>query len=203
MFIHHPILLCNAMKYFSGCIVIIRMKKLTIAIFNSRDAAEKAINHIHNKLDVENKDISYLYRNTEGEVREVNSANISTDTPKEGAKKGAKIGGTIGALAGLAAVAGFIPVVGPIVAAGTITTALGITGAVGTAAAGALAGAAAGGLVGALANLGVGKEHAKRYEDLVMAGDVLVSVYSEDSDDVSRVLRENGAIEVNSYAPTV
>ncbi|MDQ2933158.1 MAG: hypothetical protein M3Q80_02140 [bacterium] len=179
------------------------MKHLTTAIFVSRDAAEKAINIIHNKLAVPNEDISFIYRNTEGEVREVDASKISTSTPVEGAKSGAAVGGTIGAVAGLAAVAGLIPVIGPIFAAGALTTALGLTGAIGTTAAGAITGAVAGGLVGALVNLGVGKEHAKRYEDLVMAGDVLVSVYSPEGSGVSELLHESGAIEVNTYTPIV
>lgn len=179
------------------------MKKLTAGVFESRDTAEKAINHLHNELKIPSSDISFIYRNVDGEVREVNAGSVSSDTPVEGAKKGAAIGGTFGALLGLAVVAGVIPVVGPILAAGPIITALGITGAIGTTAAGALTGAAAGGLIGALANMGIGKENALRYEDRVKAGDILVIVYADEGVGVVDTLKELGALDVEAYVPAV
>jgi hypothetical protein len=179
------------------------MKKITAAVFESRDAAEKAINYLHNELNIPTEHISFIYRNIDGEVREVDPSVISSNTPGEGAKKGATIGGTLGALLGLAVVAGIIPVIGPILAAGPIVTALGISGAVGTAAAGALTGAAAGGLIGALANLGIGKERAQRYEDLVRAGDVLLIVYATEGMGVIEALRSLGATEVEAYVPSI
>jgi uncharacterized membrane protein len=179
------------------------MKKLTAGVFDSRDSAEKAINYLHNEFKIPSNDISFIYRNVEGEVREVDSASISSNTPGEGAKKGAAIGGTLGALLGLAVVAGVLPVIGPILAAGPIITALGITGAVGTTAAGALTGAAAGGLIGALANMGIGKENARRYEDRVKAGDVLLIVYADEGIGVVNALKELGASDVEAYVPAV
>jgi uncharacterized membrane protein len=179
------------------------MKKLTAGVFESRDAAEKAINYLHNELRVPSNDISFIYRNTDGEVREVDASGISSHTPAEGAKKGAAIGGTFGALLGLAIVAGVIPVVGPVLAAGPLVTALGITGAVGTAAAGALTGAAAGGLIGALSNMGIGKERAQRYEDRVKAGDILIIVYADEGIGVADALKNLGAVDVEAYIPSV
>jgi hypothetical protein len=179
------------------------MKKLTAGVFESRDAAEKAINFLHNELRIPSNDISFIYRNTEGEVREVDAGSISSRTPGEGAKRGAAIGGTLGALLGLAVVAGVVPVIGPILAAGPLITALGITGAVGTTAAGALTGAAAGGLLGALANMGIGKENAKRYEDRVKAGDILVIVYADEGIGVVDTLKDLGAVDVEAYVPAV
>ncbi len=179
------------------------MKHITTGIFSAREDAEKAINYIHNKLSIPTDDISYLYKDVEGKIKEVDAGNVSSNTPVEGAKKGAKIGGTIGALAGIAAVAGLIPVAGPIFAAGALTTALGLTGAIGTAAAGAATGAAAGGLIGALANMGIGKENAQRYADRVNAGDVLVAVHAPNTAAVADALSQNGATDVNSYKLTV
>lgn len=179
------------------------MKKFTIGIFVNREDAEKAINRVHNELSIPSDDISYLYRNTEGEVHEVQPGAVSTSTPVEGAKQGAVVGGTIGALAGIAAVVGVIPVIGPLFAAGPLAAALGLTGAVGTTAAGAMTGAAAGGLVGALANMGVGEERAQRYADRVNAGDVLVSVYAEEDLDVRALFTDAGAIETESYVLSV
>ena len=179
------------------------IKNTITGIFDSRDAAEKAINEIHSRLKIANEDISFVYRNTEGDVKEVSASKISSNTAGEGAAKGATVGGALGALAGIATVVGIIPLIGPIFVAGPIIAALGISGALGTTAAGALTGAAAGGLVGALANLGIGKENAQRYEDRVRAGDVLVIVYSPEASDVSTILNQNGALEVNVYTPTV
>lgn len=179
------------------------MKRLNIGIFTNREDAEKAINYVHNQLGIANDDISFLYRNQEGEVREVAAGDVSSKTPAEGAEKGAVIGGGIGALAGIAAVAGFMPVVGPLFAAGPLAAALGFTGAVGTAVAGAATGAAAGGIIGALANLGIGKEHAQRYADRVNAGDVLVSAYADEGIDVRAAFTECGALETEAYAATV
>ena len=76
-------------------------------------------------------------------------------------------------------------------------------GAAATATAGVLTGAAAGGLIGALANLGVGQEKAKQYEDRVMAGDVLVVVHADRDIDVAQELENNGATDVQVFSPTV
>jgi uncharacterized membrane protein len=179
------------------------MKKLTIGIFSARTDAEKAINELHNKLDVRTDDISYIYKDSEGNVKEVDADDVASNTAGEGAKKGAAIGGTLGALAGIATVAGIIPIVGPIFAAGPIMALLGITGAVGTTAAGAVTGAAAGGIIGALVNLGVGKEKAQHYSDRVAAGDILVAVHSDDTAEVSQLLGDCGAADIEVYKPSV
>lgn len=179
------------------------MKNITLATFSTRDDAEKAINRLHNELDISHDEISYVYRNTEDEVKEVDTKDISSSTPQEGAVDGAKIGGTIGALAGIATVIGVIPIIGPIFAAGPLITALGLTGALGATAAGAVTGAAAGGLVGALMNLGVGEEHAQRYADYVTAGNVLISVHSDEEKDPSAILLACGAEGVERFSPAV
>jgi uncharacterized membrane protein len=177
------------------------MKQLTIGVFADRKAAEEAINRAHKELNIPDDEISYVYKNTQGDVKEVDADAVTTDTPGEGAGKGAIIGGVVGAIAGIIGVAGAFPIVGPLVAGGAIATALGLTGAVGTAAAGAVVGAAAGGIVGALVNLGVGKEHAQHYEDRVMAGDVLVVTHSEE--DARTLFQESGALETEVYALSV
>lgn len=175
------------------------MKQLTIGVFESRDDAEKAINLVHNELGVPNDDISYVYRNTEGEVKEHDASDISGDTMGEKAAKGATTGATIGALAGIATVLGVIPVVGPLFAAGPLAAALGLTGAAGTVAAAAATGAAAGGLIGALTGLGVPQENAQRYSDRVHAGNILVAVNADMDKDVLAVFAETGALEQQVY----
>ena len=61
------------------------MKKTIIGVFMHREDAEKAINYIHNKLKIPTNEISYLYRNTKDEIRQVDTSEISSDTPREGA----------------------------------------------------------------------------------------------------------------------
>ena len=179
------------------------MKYLTLGIFTTRGDAEKAINVIHRDLNISHDHISYLYKNTDDETKEVNPEEVTATTPAEGAKTGAVIGGSLGALAGIAAIAGVIPVIGPIFAAGPLLAALGLTGAVGTAAAGAIAGAAAGGLIGALVNLGVSEERAKVYADRVSIGNVLVAVYSDEENKVGDVMTRCGAEEVEMFKPNL
>jgi hypothetical protein len=139
-------------------------KNTIISIFAQRDDAEKAINYMHNKLAIPNEEISYLYRNTQNELMQVDAKDIASKTPNEGAHTGATAGAWIGAIAGVVIAAGVVPLIGPLIVAGPILTALGVAGTVGGAAAGAIGGAVVGGLLGALLSLGVGAEKAKRYE---------------------------------------
>lgn len=179
------------------------MKKTIIGVFANREDAEKAINYIHNKFSIPNDDISYIYRNTRNEIRQVDAGSISTKTPAEGASRGAGAGAVVGALAGIAATIGVIPAIGPFFAAGPLLASIGVTGAVGATAAGAVGGAVVGGLIGALANLGIGKEKAKRYEDYVVAGNILVAVNTEESAPVESALVGHNAVDVETYAVTV
>ena len=79
----------------------------------------------------------------------------------------------MGWLVGIGALA--IPGVGPFIAAGPIMAAL----------AGAGVGAAVGGLTGALVGMGIPEYEAKRYEGKIKEGNMLISVHSENSDEVS------------------
>ncbi len=179
------------------------MKEYTTAIFPTRTLAETAIEKLNRDLDIGKDDISYVYRNSDGELKEVDADNVTTsaNTTGENAAEGAMIGGGVGAALGLATVIGVIPVIGPIFAAGPLVTALGIGGAVGVTAAGAVTGAVAGGLIGALASLGMSNVQAKKYEDLVLQGNVLVAVHAEQSKNVASVLRDYGAMEVETVSP--
>ncbi len=177
------------------------MKQFTIALFDSREDAEKAIGIMTDEHDIKAGDISYAYRNTEGEVKEVDAKEIDGESVAEGAGDGAMVGGTIGALAGLVTAAGVIPVIGPLFVAGPLVAALGLgAGAVGTTAAGGLTGAAAGGLIGALSAWGVDATKAKEYEDKVGAGNVLLTVHADESINLIPVLSNCGATDVNVYS---
>lgn len=179
------------------------MKRITIGVFEERADAEKAINYIHNELGVDADDISYVYKNTDGEVKEVNVDDVAKDTLGESAAKGAVVGGTIGALAGIAALAGVIPIVGPLFAAGPLAAALGLSGAIGTTAAGAATGAAAGGIAGALINWGVGEKEATEYADSVKRGGILVAVHADENIQIEKAMKERGASTVDVYAVSI
>ena len=91
-----------------------------------------------------------------------------------GAGTGGVIGGALGWIAGIGALA--IPGVGPFIAAGPIIAAL----------SGAAIGAAVGGVAGGLIGLGIPELEAKRYEGKIKEGNILISVHTENSDDIAR-----------------
>jgi uncharacterized membrane protein len=66
---------------------------------------------------------------------------------------------------------------------------------------GAAVGAAAGGLTGALVGLGIPEYEAKRYEGKVRSGGILISVHTDDSDQVKRakeIFERNGAEDIST-----
>jgi hypothetical protein len=106
-----------------------------------------------------------------------------------GGVAGGVLGGALGWLAGIGALA--IPGVGPFIAAGPIMAALG----------GAAVGGAVGGITGALIGLGIPEYEAKRYEGKVKNGNILISVHTEDHDEVSRakeIFKNAGAEDISS-----
>jgi hypothetical protein len=91
-----------------------------------------------------------------------------------GASAGGVLGGALGWVAGIGALA--IPGVGPFIAAGPIIAAL----------SGAAVGAAVGGIAGGLIGLGIPEIEAKRYEGKIKQGNLLISVHTEDSDEITK-----------------
>jgi len=106
-----------------------------------------------------------------------------------GGVTGGILGGALGWLVGIGALA--IPGVGPFIAAGPIMAALG----------GAAVGGAAGGIVGALIGLGIPEYEAKRYEGKVKNGNILISVHTDNSDEIRRaktIFHAAGAEDISS-----
>jgi hypothetical protein len=91
-----------------------------------------------------------------------------------GGAAGGVLGGALGWLVGIGALA--IPGVGPFIAAGPIMAALG----------GAAVGGAVGGITGALVGFGIPELEAKRYEGKIRNGNLLISVHTDNSDEVKR-----------------
>lgn len=172
------------------------MKKVIFALFTDIEVADHAINHLHNELRIPNDEISYVYKDKGGEKVSGDGDDVTSKTAAEGAASGATTGGIIGAAVGLVGVAGLLGPLGPIVVAGPLATFLGITGGAGAVVGTGVAGAAIGGLVGALMSMGVSEPQARNFENRVDAGDVLVSIHTEDADAVTAVLREFNAEEI-------
>ena len=113
-----------------------------------------------------------------------------------GGVTGGILGGALGWLVGIGALA--IPGVGPFIAAGPIMAALG----------GAAVGGAVGGIAGALIGLGIPEYEAKRYEGKIKDGNILISVHTENREEISRakdIFKNAGAEDISvtgeSFAP--
>ena len=106
-----------------------------------------------------------------------------------GGVAGMGVGAILGWLAGIGSLA--IPGAGPFIAAGPIMAALG----------GAAVGGAAGGIVGALVGMGIPEYEAKLYDGRIRGGNVLISVHTDNSDQVNaakEIYTRTGAEDVKS-----
>src|SRR5450631_3097448 len=106
-----------------------------------------------------------------------------------GAGTGMVLGGALGWLVGIGALA--IPGLGPFIAAGPLMATL----------AGVGVGGAVGGLAGALIGLGVPEYKAKRYEGFLVNGGILLSVHTDNSQELSKAkacLERTGAEDIAS-----
>lgn len=163
------------------------MKKAVFGIANSSDQAEMIVDRLKD-YGFSNNDISVLFPD-KSTTRDF--AHEKHTKAPEGATAGGAAGMGVGAIIG--GLAGFgslvIPGLGPFIAAGPIVAAL----------SGAAVGGAAGGLIGGLIGLGIPEYEAKRYEEKIREGNVLISVHTENSDERSRakdILENSGAKDV-------
>jgi hypothetical protein len=105
-----------------------------------------------------------------------------------GGLTGGIIGGTLGLLAGIGALA--IPGLGPFIAAGPLMAALSGIGAGGT----------IGGIIGALAGAGIPEYEAKRYENRLKEGGILIAVRANNDNLAKRIkeiFNQHGAEDVS------
>jgi hypothetical protein len=148
-------------------------KKSVFCITTSRDQADRIVDQLKT-ADFSNNDISVLFPD-KGSTRDF-AHEKNTKAPEgaiAGAGTGGVIGGALGWIAGIGALA--IPGVGPFIAAGPIVAAL----------SGAAVGATVGGIAGGLIGLGIPEIEAKRYEGKVKAGNILISVHTENSEEIA------------------
>jgi uncharacterized membrane protein len=191
------------------------MTKTVVGSFDSYREAQQVVQDLQ-RANVPHADISIVASNLRGEYRTdaaptgysstastagvgtagTTAADVATEDRTSGAATGAVTGGVIGGVAGLALAftSLTIPVLGPIIAAGPLVAAL----------TGAGVGAVAGGLIGGLTDLGVSEEHAKYYAESVRRGGALVTVRADEAraDEVSRLMQQHGAIDINKRAET-
>src|SRR5437667_1147408 len=143
-------------------------------IYPNRTSVESAVDALKT-AEFRNSDISVLFPENTGTKDFAHEKNTKApEGATTGAGTGGLLGGGLGWLVGIGALA--IPGVGPFIAAGPIMAAL----------AGAAVGAAAGGLTGALVGLGIPEYEAKQYEGKILKGNMLISVHTEDGDEVDR-----------------
>ena len=149
-------------------------KKSVFCIATSRSQADQIVDQLKN-ANFSKNDISVLFPDKET-TRDF-AHEKHTKAPEgiaTGAGTGGVIGGALGWVAGIGALA--IPGVGPFIAAGPIIAAL----------SGAAIGATAGGIAGGLIGLGIPEIEAKRYEGKIKKGNLLISVHTENSEDITK-----------------
>jgi len=147
-------------------------KKSVFCITTSREQADRVVDQLL-IANFSSNDISVLFPDKDTTRDFAHEKN--TKAPEgavTGAGTGGVLGGALGWVAGIGALA--IPGVGPFIAAGPIIAAL----------SGAAIGATVGGIAGGLIGLGIPELEAKRYEGKVKAGNILISVHTENSDEI-------------------
>ena len=166
------------------------MAKAVFGIAKSEDQAIRIANDL--KLaGFSANDISVLFPDKQG-TRDF-AHEQHTKAPEgavTGVVTGGVIGGALGWLVGIGSLA--IPGVGPFIAAGPILAALG----------GVAAGGTVGGIAGGLIGMGIPEYEAKRYEGKIREGNILISVHTENSDEVSRAkdIFQNAGAEDVAYS---
>jgi hypothetical protein len=162
-------------------------KKSVFCIATSRSQADRIVDELKS-ANFSNNDISVLFpdkdttRDFAHEKHTKAPEGIAT-----GAGSGGVLGGALGWLVGIGALA--IPGAGPFIAAGPILAAL----------SGAAMGATVGGIAGGLVGLGIPELEAKRYEGKIKAGNLLLSVHTENSDEIKKaekIFKNAGAEDI-------
>lgn len=149
-------------------------KKSVFCIATTRGQADRIVDQLK-ASNFSNNDISVLFPDkttTKDFAHEKNTK--APEGAVAGASTGGVVGGALGWIVGIGALA--IPGVGPFIAAGPILAAL----------SGAAIGAAAGGIAGGLIGLGIPEIEAKRYEGKVKEGNILLSVHTDNHEEIKR-----------------
>lgn len=165
------------------------MATSVFCLASSESKAQEIVSRLQN-AGFSGNDISVLFPDKSG-TRDF--AHEKHTKAPEGAATGATTGGIVGGALGLLAGVGLlaIPGVGPFIAAGPIMAALSGMG----------VGAAVGGITGALVGMGIPELEAKKYEDKVKGGNILISAHAENGDEVKtakKIFEDAGATDIGS-----
>ena len=164
-------------------------KSSVICIAKTEDQAIKIVESLKS-ANFSNNDISVLMPDKSGTKDFAHEQHTKApEGAATGGVTGGVLGGALGWLVGIGALA--IPGVGPFIAAGPIMAALG----------GAALGGAVGGVTGALIGLGIPEYEAKRYEGKVKDGNILISVHTENSEEIKKakdIFKQAGAEDISS-----
>lgn len=150
------------------------MTTTVTGIFTNRSSAEQAISQME-AVGIGHSQISLVMTD---QSRGSKFKFVESTKADEGAAAGAGVGGLLGTIAGGLLSAGVLAIPG---------LNLVVTGALVSALAGLGAGAITGGLVGGLIGAGIPEHEAKLYEKEIQAGNVLVSVQTETSEQKDKV----------------
>ncbi|WP_339289460.1 general stress protein [Paenibacillus sp. FSL E2-0201] len=166
------------------------MNKRIVGVFAAEYEASRAIEELK-RQGCRTEDISIIARNNDSvDTLRDESGTQAPEGIATGAATGGLLGGLTGLLMGIGALA--IPGIGPIIAAGPLAAML----------AGAAIGAGSGGLVGGLIGLGIPEEEAKRYDNYVGEGHILVMVDVEGErkeEEVKRIFVQHNSLNSDRF----
>lgn len=157
-------------------------KNSVFCIAASRNEADQIVDRLKS-ANISNTAISVLLADGKSFLESPHKAVASSPqmaVAVAGVGTGAVVGGALGWIAGMGGLT--IPGVGPFLAAGQVLAVLSST--------------AAGGIAGGLIALGMLEVEAKRYESQVRTGKVLISVHTDNSQDLTRardIFKQTGA----------
>ena len=167
------------------------MAKAVFCIATSEFQAESIVHELK-VSGFSDDDISVLFPDKTGTKDFAHEHNTKApEGATTGAGTGGVLGGALGWLAGIGALA--VPGAGPFIVAGPMMAAL----------SGAAVGAAVGGITGALIGMGIPEYEAKRYEGKIKAGNILISVHAENSQEGKRakeIFEQAGAQDISTMA---
>ena len=165
------------------------MKNAVYCIAQNRAQAEIIVDGLKN-AGFSSNEISVLLPDKSGTRDFAHEQNTKApEGATTGGVAGMGAGAILGWLAGIGTLA--IPGVGPFIAAGPIMAALG----------GAAVGGATGGIIGALVGMGIPEYEAKLYDGKIRGGNALISVHTDNSDQVKtakEIYKRAGAEDIKS-----
>lgn len=162
----------------------------TVGIFDRLRMAQQAVEELRAAGFME-KEIGLVARSVE--VTQIPAESTKHDEKvADGALGGILTGAGLGGLWAIGVEVEMLPAIGELLIGGLFTSMF----------AGAVAGAAAGGVLGALIKAGLPHEEARRYEEAIHQGRIVVTVRCDDRCDVvTGILKSNGAAEVTHGEP--